>query len=72
MAKAASTGVLVARESFVCEHDGQPCDIRAGDLFEADHPIVRRFPDHFEQPRFRFPTGRVEQATAAPGEKRGR
>jgi hypothetical protein len=68
MAKASSP-LLVARESFVCELDGTELDIREGDLLEADHPIAKKFPKQFIEPRLRFP--KVEQATAAPGEKRG-
>lgn len=66
---AKTSTLLIARESFVCELNGEPFDFKEGDLIEADHPIVRKFPDHFIAPRLRFP--RVEQATAAPGEKRG-
>jgi hypothetical protein len=73
MAKADRPAVLVTREAFVCELDGQQYDLKGGDLIEADHPLVKKYPDHFADPVFRFPApGRVEQATAAPGEKRGR
>jgi hypothetical protein len=44
-----------------------------GDLFEADHPAVRKWPHLFEAILIRYPVTRtlVEQATAGPGEKRG-
>lgn len=65
MAKASP--LLIARESFVSEHDGSMLEIRQGDLIEADHPLARKHPNLFSEPELRFP---VEQATAAPGEKR--
>jgi hypothetical protein len=68
MAKAQAPSLLVARESFVAELDGQEFDIQEGDLFEADHPLVHKLPNAFIAPRLRFP--KIEQATAAPGEKR--
>jgi len=36
--------------------------LRRGDAWDSDDPLVRERPDLFEHP--------VEQATAAPGEKR--
>lgn len=65
--------ILSARDSFIGEAGGEKLDIRKGDLFEASHPAVKKWPDLFEPVRFRFPSsGGVEQATAAPGEKRKR
>ena len=68
--------ILAARDSFIGEIKGQVMDIRKGDLFEADHPAVAKWPDLFEPVTMRFPvdrkSGKVEQATAAPGEKRQR
>lgn len=72
MAKAEHPALLAARESFVTELAGELFDLREGDLIEADHPIVKKYPRLFEAPILRFPVkNRVEQATAAPGEKRG-
>lgn len=47
--------------------------IAAGDIYEADHPAVKKYPERFK-PLTVHRTGKppVEQATAAPGEKRGR
>lgn len=68
--------ILIAKQSFVGEVAGQHLDVRMGDLFEADHPAVAKWPDLFTPPALRFPVvrkaARVEQATAAPGEKRAR
>ncbi len=48
--------------------------LRRGDAWYADHPIVAAFPDSFsDEPPVIHPNGwepPVEQATAAPGEKR--
>ena len=67
--------LLAARASFVCEHAGTLYEFREGDLIEADHPIARKYAAQFTEPHVRYPLERkdapVEQATAAPGEKRG-
>jgi hypothetical protein len=64
---------LQALQSFTCEVAGQRYDLRKGDLIEADHPIAEGWPDFFGPLVYRYPMDRprVEQATAAPGEKRG-
>ncbi len=64
--------LLVAREGFVGGLDGKDIYIEKGDLVEADHPIVKKWPELFEAPLLRFPVRGIEQATAAPGEKRKR
>lgn len=73
MAKAADA-VLQAKTSFTATVDGARVEVHQGDLIDADHPAVRKWPDYFG-PAFihhRTSGGEVEQATAAPGEKRGR
>ena len=53
--------------------DGGVIYIHAGDLIEADHPAVKKWPHCFGPIELRHPVKReppVEQATAAPGEKR--
>jgi hypothetical protein len=72
MAKAAET-VLQAKTSFTAAVDGARFEVHQGDLIDADHPAVRKWPEAFG-PVFvhhRSAAGKVEQATAAPGEKRG-
>jgi hypothetical protein len=65
--------VLIALESFVGEVDGERLTIFAGDAFEAEHPMVKQAPNLFGPLVFRYPIrNRIEQATAAPGEKRGK
>ena len=66
--------ILKALEAFTAEIDGTPENILGGELFEAAHPIVKKYPKLFGPISFRFPMkgSKVEQATAAPGEKRGK
>lgn len=76
MPKAAEprVGIVAALGGFVAAIGRETFDVRGGDLFEIDHPLVVKHPDMFGPPKLRFPvnrSGRVEQATAAPGEKRG-
>jgi len=60
--------LLRARSGFIGNFDGQTIELHEGDLVESDHPIVAKWPELFEPARLRYPV--VEQATAAPGEKR--
>ncbi len=53
----------------------QPAPINPDDIYADDHPLVRQFPTMFVEVRIiEAPVRRrladVEQATAAPGEKR--
>lgn len=59
-----------AKESFVTMLNGEPQQVSAGDLVHPDHPILKGRESLFRPARdhVRFD---VEQATAAPGEKRG-
>jgi len=66
---------VIAIQSGAIEVDGLTQSVRLGDLFESDHPAVKQFPHLFGPVTLRFPVkrkGGVEQATAAPGEKRKR
>ncbi len=70
MARPADT-ILQVRESFVSGTTA----FRKGELVAADHPIVKKLPQHFEPVTIHHPAPSdkpVEAATAAPGEKRGR
>jgi hypothetical protein len=64
---------MVALTSFVGAVGKAEITIRKGDLFASDDPIVRKHPKLFGPVEVRRtgPAPRVEQATAAPGEKRG-
>jgi hypothetical protein len=65
----ASTETLVVKESFVGSLDGGKTDsmFREGEAISADHPAVKKWPEHF---RAHHLVHEVEQATAAPGERR--
>jgi hypothetical protein len=66
----------VVRERVIVPVDGQRITIKAGEVRFADDPVVRAFPEFFtDEPQVitRFPgwsPADVEQATAAPGERR--
>jgi hypothetical protein len=67
-----TTEFVQAKEAATGSVDGEPFVLTPNELFAADHPIVRAYPDFFkplEDPHRQRPE--VEQATAAPGEKRG-
>lgn len=69
---AAEPQVMVALTSFLGGIDGTLIDVRKGDIFRSDDPAVAKWPQLFGPVALRS-TGspRIEQATAAPGEKRG-
>lgn len=60
------SGSLVAAVTFEAEVDGKPVLVHAGDVFPANDPIVKGREHLFA------PAPPIEQATAAPGEKRRR
>ena len=39
--------ILKALDSFLVEDGGETFDIRAGELFESDHPVVKKHPKLF-------------------------
>jgi hypothetical protein len=59
-----------AKASFVTQYEGESVNVPAGEIVRAGHPILKRREDLFE-PVESFGRFDVEQATAAPGEKRG-
>ena len=65
MAKAEPT--VVALTSGYFGVDGQSVQVIAGETFRTSDPVVKKYPAHFGKPDGE----RIEQATAAPGEKRG-
>lgn len=70
MTEHATTYVRV-RESFVGSVGREDIDFRQGELVPAAHPAVSRWPSMFEPVSSRFDApARVEQATAAPGQRR--
>ena len=51
------------REAVVVHYEGGLRALSAGQKFDDNDPLVRAFPGHFESD--------VEEATAAPGARRG-
>jgi hypothetical protein len=72
----AKDAILQVKTSFHGTIDGTPAFFREGDLIDAEHPAVRKWPKNFRAVKIDHPVKRtaepvIEQATAAPGEKRG-
>jgi len=80
------TGYVRAREAFGCEYEGEMITVAAGEYVPAGHPITKGREWAFEpvtsfgrwdaqpaepEPEQADDEPEVEQATAAPGEKRG-
>ncbi len=64
----------VAIANAVVTFEGRRIPINAGTAWDAADPVVRAYPDMFStDPKYLRRTGElvVEQATAAPGERRG-
>jgi hypothetical protein len=59
------------RESFVGSFGDEPVEFYKGEVVAADDPALKRWPDSFVPLVVRGQSPAVEQATAAPGEKRG-
>ena len=71
--QAATRRLFVAKATFATAVNGVPTVVHAGDIVEAGDPILKGRDSHFEafEPKVRrFGPGRVEKATAAPGEVR--
>lgn len=65
--------LLQAREALTGALGGKIVEVRAGDLAEPNADVVKLWPNIWVPLTVRFrATPAVEQATAAPGEKRGR
>lgn len=69
MATKEAADSLVVLESFVGLVGGEERMFRKGEHVRANDPAVKKWPAFFAPGNFNEP--RVEQATAAPGEKRG-
>ena len=65
---------VIAKTSFATDYNGIPVTITKGDILRSTNAIVRQCPENFEPvgERVRLGGVEVEQATAAPGEKRGK
>lgn len=64
------------RVSFMTNREGKPFVVSRGRLIDDDHPLVKKYPQHFEDLKADIVTdgGRydqaIERATANPGERR--
>jgi hypothetical protein len=65
--------IFVAKTSFACEVDGERLFINQGERVRSGHPLLKNQGAYFEpaDTTVHFDMPDVEQATAAPGEKRG-
>lgn len=71
MGKPSKDDVLVATETFTCEVDGETYMVHKDRTrVRADHPLAKANEDRFK-PVDLSTHYDIEQATAAPGEKRG-
>jgi hypothetical protein len=68
-AKKPTGNVMLCTTSFSGERNGAH-QATKGELLRSNHPTVKAFPEFFV-PIDDFDRPDVEQATAAPGEKRG-
>jgi hypothetical protein len=60
--------VFSVRESFIGNLKGAEVEYHKGEIVDANDPALKKWPQLFEPVALRG--GSVEQATAAPGEKR--
>lgn len=66
-----STDILVANVTATLKHEGRRFYlVRGKTLVRADDPVVEGHKSMFEPLHIEYLGGPVEQATAAPGEKR--
>jgi hypothetical protein len=67
------TTILQTLQSFTGGLGKGTFTAHKGELIESDHPAVRQWPEKFGPltVQHRVQSKPVEQATAAPGEKRG-
>jgi len=61
--------IYAPREPFIANVDGQEIVFTAQTLVREGHRVLELYPDAFEPVRIAYD---VEQATAAPGERRAR
>jgi hypothetical protein len=73
-AKKTGSGIVRVKDSFSAQDDkGNIYTYHKGDLLKGDEPVlkVKGWEGLFEPVEDQFRAPEVEQATAAPGEKRG-
>ena len=71
MATTSKPHYYTVKTSFLGAVDGGAVEYHRGEVVDADDPALKRWPEYFEPLVVRTHLGgKVEQATAAPGEKR--
>ncbi len=63
--------IYVVRETFFGTLDGEEVAYYRGEAVDATDPALKKWPERFAPLTFPHRRPEVEQATAAPGEKRG-
>jgi len=66
-----TTGYYEANQGFATTFEGEPLFVQKGELVHKSHPLLEGREELFD-PADRITRFDAEQATAAPGEKRGR
>lgn len=71
MARPAST-IYIARQAFVCAIGDEVYHVKEGERVRSGHPLLDAQPGYFDpvDDKIHFDVP-VEQATSAPGERRG-
>lgn len=68
---ASTEDTLEVIDGFIGSVDGKEDRVfREGDLVRSTDPAVKKWPHKFRRAKFAADPPRVEQATAAPGERR--
>lgn len=71
MPRTAAPRYVRPKEACTFDHDGEAIVLSPNEIMSADDPIVRARPNLFKPIEASRERPDVEQATAAPGEKRG-
>lgn len=71
MAKTSKGEFVQPKEPASGDYNGAPFVLRVGEVFAADHPLVREYPHLFKPLEAARQRPAAEQVTAAPGERRG-
>jgi len=71
----AKDDIYMVTTTFVITLGNRDVEYHTGEIVDADDPAYKRVTEHFGPVEFKHRTAKakpVEQATAAPGEQRGR
>jgi len=71
----AKDDIYMVTTTFVITLGDRDVEYHTGEIVDGDDPAYKRVPEHFGPVEFKHRTAKtkpVEQATAAPGEQRGK